>query len=81
MEGIKVAIRIRPFNQRELKHGEPESCLINDHQSIQTRTAPIMQFNFGIMLPKQIMFLAIPPQTCKYIILLLKILLKRQLRV
>jgi hypothetical protein len=44
--GISVAIRIRPFNQRELKV-ESESALVNDHQSILVRSNPPTQFNFG----------------------------------
>ncbi len=48
--GVSVAIRVRPFNQRELRSGEQEPSLVLEHQSLTTRSPPTIQFNFDHVL-------------------------------
>ena len=44
---INVAVRVRPFNQREIKNGDLESVLAVERDSINTKTTPTNQFHFG----------------------------------
>jgi hypothetical protein len=49
--GISVAIRIRPFNERENKLGEWEPSVTYDDCSVQTRTNPPTKYSFGKSSP------------------------------
>lgn len=45
--GVSVAIRIRPFNQREIKMGELETVIAVEGNSVISKTSPVNQFHFG----------------------------------
>lgn len=48
--GVSVAIRVRPFNERELRNGGVETSLLIEGNSLVTRTTPSNQFNFGFFI-------------------------------
>lgn len=47
---INVCVRVRPFNQREIKGGELESALSVERDTVVTKTSPINQFHFDHVL-------------------------------